>query len=64
MNYFDYGYDELEYEAVVELERRLKERSIDMIDFLERMPDRFVPFKEDMIAAIKEKRNERVISCS
>ena len=64
MNDYDYGYDELEYEAVVELERRLKERSIDMIDFLERMPDRFVPFKEDMIAAIKEKRNERVISCS
>lgn len=41
-----------------ELERQLANGSINILDFLEAVPDKYIPNKEDLIQIIKEKRNE------
>ena len=41
-----------------ELERQLANGAINILDFLNAAPDKYIPNKEDLIQIIKEKRNE------
>ncbi len=40
------------------LESQLRDGFIDVIDFLNAVPDEYVPNKEALISLIKERRNE------
>lgn len=41
-----------------ELERQLANGAINILDFLNAVPDKYIPNKEDLIQIIKEKQNE------
>lgn len=41
-----------------ELERQLANGAINILDFLNAVPDKYIPNKEALIDIIKEKRNE------
>ena len=47
-----------ECDRVLELEAKLVMGEIDILEFLDAVPDEFIPRKDDLIARIKEKRNE------
>ena len=46
-----------ECDRVLELEAKLVMGEIDILDFLDAVPDEFIPTRKEFIARIKEKRN-------
>ena len=47
-----------ECDRVLELEAKMVMGEIDILDFLDAVPDEFIPRRKEFIARIKEKRNE------
>ena len=50
------------YEEMEELEQKLVNKYIDIYEFLNAIPDVYIPKKADLIEVLKERRNETAIN--
>ena len=46
------------FEEMEELERKYKNGIIDKFEFLDAIPDEYIPSKKELIEVLKEKENE------